>query len=154
MNISVRKYKESDWDRLAEIHDPARIDELEGSVDLKAFIPFKIAAVDEDLIKTSTVLVAEDEAQVLGFVAFTEEEITWLYVDKNHYRKGVGKVLVKEALKQCGKKVYLDVLTGNTPAIKFYESLGFTIEKTIKGRLEGPKEFFAAEGHLMVLERK
>ena len=39
MNISIRPYEDADWERLGQIHDRARLDELRNSVDLAAFLP-------------------------------------------------------------------------------------------------------------------
>ena len=50
--------------------------------------------------------------------------------------KGMGKLLVEEALKIAKenrqKAVRLDVLSGNIPAQRLYESMGFQYRETLK----------------------
>ena len=33
---------------------------------------------------------------VVGFVAFADNEITWLYVSPDHYRRGIRRVLLRQ----------------------------------------------------------
>ncbi len=76
------------------MHDLARLDELRSASLDSAFLPLKIAAKNEDLFKYK-ILVAERNSEVVGFIAYSEEEIAWLYVDPANYRNGIGKALVK-----------------------------------------------------------
>lgn len=47
--INIRKYQKEDWQRMCEIHDLARKDELEGSVDKNAFKTFEETFENERL---------------------------------------------------------------------------------------------------------
>jgi GNAT superfamily N-acetyltransferase len=96
--MKVRRYLDQDWVRICEIHDLARTDELRSASLEDAFIPLEIAAEREDLFGYE-LLVAEQNGIVVGFVAYNEEEIAWLYVDPNYCRKGIGKALVKTVMK-------------------------------------------------------
>ncbi len=48
--LDIRPYQKTDWARLCDIHDRARIDELTGSVDLSAFLTLEQSAENEGLI--------------------------------------------------------------------------------------------------------
>lgn len=148
--IKIRTYEDQDWKRLCEIHDTARIDELRGSVDLAAFLTLEETAENEGLFDDE-LYVALLENQVVGFIAFSPDEINWLYIDPNHYKKGIGYALLNFALERCEDKVEVSVLSGNTPAIQLYLKMGFTIIDQKKGKLVG-NEAFDAEG--FTLERK
>ena len=149
--LTIRPYKKSDWTRLCDIHDRARIDELTGSVDLKAFLTLEQTAENEGLFDDQLWVALEADI-VVGFVAFEPEEITWLYVDPDHYRKGIGRHLLRFAMERCSDKIRLDVLSGNQPAIQLYLQEGFEIIETKQGKLAG-NETFEAEGLIMEFKK-
>lgn len=67
------------------------------------------------------------------------EQITMIHalgIVGSYQGKGLGKLLVREALKIAGengqKAVRLDVLRGNIPAQRLYESMGFQYRGTLK----------------------
>ena len=72
-------------------------------------------------------------------------ELTWLYVDPQFYKQGVGRALVRHAVADSTSAMELEVLEGNTPALKLYLFEGFKVVKRIEGKLEG-NEGFAAVG--------
>jgi ribosomal protein S18 acetylase RimI-like enzyme len=148
---SIRAYTPADWDAICDLHDRARIDELRGSVDLAAFLPLAVAAGPEGLFD-GQVWVACVGERVVGFVAAAEDEITWLYVDPDVYRQGIGRALLRHALAHCGPVVGVEVLSGNTSAFQLYRSEGFEVVKTRTGKLAG-NEQFEATGHFMQLRR-
>lgn len=150
MLISIRPYTPEDWDRLCDIHDAARKDELAATVGLAAFLTLKQTATSEGLFDANLV-VAEVAGVVEGFTAFSEEELTWLYVSPNFYRKGIGRALVQYVVKNSDNNLCVDVLEGNRAALSLYLSEGFEIVRRIVGHLEG-NDAYAATG--LVLERK
>ncbi len=149
--LKIRMYDEQDWKRCCEIHDAARIDELTGSVDLGAFLTLEQTAKNEGLFDGELWVACYPE-KVVGFVAFDPDEITWLYVDPKYYRKGIGRNLVKFAIERCDNTIGIEVLTGNTPALKLYQDLGFEIKEKRAGHLEG-NELYPAEGYIMELKK-
>lgn len=151
MEMLVRPYEERDWDRLCEIHDQARLDELRGSVDLAAFLTLAQTADSEGLFD-GEVWVAVEGGRVVGFVAFAGDEIGWLYVDPADTRRGIGRRLLRHAVAACGRVVTVEVLAGNSAALALYQGEGFAIAKTVGGRLTG-NEAFPATGHLMRLTK-
>jgi ribosomal protein S18 acetylase RimI-like enzyme len=151
--LTIRPYVESDWPRISEIHDQARYDELRGSVDLGVYRPLAEVAEAEGLF-ASRIWVAEnlEDRQVAGFVAATDTEITWLYVDPAKYRQGVGGQLLRHAITQCGPVVHVMVLAQNAAARALYEREGFVVTKTFALNFaEG--EQYTAEGAILTLDR-
>lgn len=140
MVFQIRPYEEKDFEHLAAIHDPARKNELALASLSNAFLPFKVAAEREGLFDY-TVYVAEHNQMIVGFVAFSKEEVAWLYVDVNFSRKGVGKCLMDFALRQLGDDVSIEVLAGNEPALGLYRSFGFKIKETVHGKMPGNERF-------------
>ncbi len=149
--IQLRPYTPEDWDAIATIHDRARLDELRASVGIEAFLSLADTAESEELF-AGEVWVACNETTVLGFVAFAEDEITWLYVCPDHYRRGIGRRLLQEAITRCGSAIQTSVLSGNDAALQLYLSEGFQIIETKTGKLNG-NEQFPATGHILELNK-
>lgn len=149
-DITIRTYRPEDWTRLEAIHDSARKMELMHAGLDAAFLPLAIAAEREGLFEYS-VWVAERDGEVVGFVAYTDEELAWLYVDPARMKGGIGRRLVQHFIDSTAKRpLSLEVLVGNDPAIRLYGAMGFVIEKTQSGRMPG-NEDFAVTVHEMVL---
>jgi ribosomal protein S18 acetylase RimI-like enzyme len=147
VTIVVRPYEERDWDAICRVHDAARVVELTGSVGMEAFLTLEQTYENEDLF-ANPVWVAELDGAVAGFLAASESEITWAYVDPALFRHGIGRALVRHVLDRATGPVELEVLEGNG-ARAFYEALGFVHEGTTTGKLAG-NEAFTATGHTMV----
>lgn len=147
VKVKVRPYSEGDWEAIASIHDAARLDELRGSVGVEAFLTLAQTA-DEEGLFDGQLWVAEVDGIVAGFVALDDDEVTWLYVDPQRYRRGVGRALLRHALAAAGPRVEVTVLDGNPAALRLYLSEGFGITETRTGSLAG-NEAFTATGHIM-----
>ena len=92
--------------------------------------------------RTSDTWVAEEDGEVLGWISAgrsrdsdaspSSGELWAMYVDPQHWRGGIGRLLWHEAeghLRTVGfSEVTLWVLKENAQAIAFYESNGFIIE--------------------------
>jgi len=122
--ITYRKYKGTDWNDICQIHDRARPDELRGSCDPRAFVPIEQDKEVEEL-KTSRKFVACDNEKVVGFVGVDDKYLAWLYIDPDHYGKGIGRELLKLGIREIGAGAWTIVLDGNQKAISLYESEGF-----------------------------
>jgi ribosomal protein S18 acetylase RimI-like enzyme len=134
--VILRDYEQSDWESVCAVHDASRPDELRGSVDPRAFKPMAEAA-QEDLFFDSETVVACEGERVVGFVSFRRAYITWLYVHPLHYRRGIGRTLLREAVRHCGPQAWVNTLAGNAAAINLYRSEGFDVVKEIAGECEG-----------------
>lgn len=133
--ILIRPYEARDWPAIEAIHDAARMQELTLAHLAEAFIPLKQAAVSEGLFDY-TVAVAERDGKVVGFVAYTPEELAWLYVAPGCMRQGIGT-----ALERRDGPMTLEVLVGNEPARRLYERCGFRLTDTVTGRMPGNEQF-------------
>lgn len=147
-DMRIRPYAPSDWPRVCAIHDAARLDELRLSVGEAAFLTLERAFEDEGLFD-GRVDVAEIAGDLAGFVAHTDDELGWLYVDPALSGRGIGRALLRHAIANAGTPLRTEVLEGNEPVLLLYLSEGFAVEKRVEGRLEG-HETFAASGFLLV----
>ena len=84
---------------------------------------------------------AEIEGALVGFVAFTQDELSWLYVDPQFYGEGVGTALITEALRQAGSSLSTEVLVGNKAAIAVYRKAGFLEVGHASGQMPGNERF-------------
>lgn len=134
-------YTPADWADIQTAHDPARMQELTYAGLGEAFLPLSVAAEREGLFDYS-VYVARQDHRTVGFVAFTEEELAWLYVRPDFQRRGIGRALARFALSHMapGAKT-VEVLAGNEPARALYRSLGFTEEELLRGHMPGNEEY-------------
>ncbi|MPQ98488.1 GNAT family N-acetyltransferase [Modestobacter sp. I12A-02628] len=145
--MTIRDYAPADWQRVTEVHDAARLGELAASVGVEAFLTLEQTYEGEGLFD-GDLWVAELDGRVVGFLAFSDAEVTWMYVDPACHRRGVGRALLRHALERAGAEVELTVLDGNDAARALYESEGFVVTSTTTGRLVG-NEAFTATGHEM-----
>jgi GNAT superfamily N-acetyltransferase len=145
--LEIREYHEVDFDRLCQIHDQARKRELEAANLSGAFKSLKIAAYEEDLFSYN-IYVGQKDKKVIGFVAFSDDELAWLYVDSSFQKQGVGSKLIEFSLNKMKRPVYLEVLTGN-PAKELYLHKGFKFCKHESGKMPG-NEAFKVEVNLLV----
>ncbi len=146
--LTIRNYETGDWDAVERIHDSARKRELELAGMPEAFLPLEIAAKREGLFGYPGLYVAEFEGAVAGFAACTEEELAWLYVDPAQVRKGIGRSLSRYALDRFPGICTIEVLRGNEPARRLYESLGFSVGEIQTGHMPG-NEAFTVEVYCM-----
>lgn len=72
---------------------------------------------------------AQREEEILGYIIFTlEGHIISIAVHPQHRRKGIGRELLKQAMKNSHcKKVWAEVRRSNQGAQTFYAKLGFQI---------------------------
>ena len=147
-NIIIRDYKQQDWSRIEEIHNSARKIELHLAGLDDAFVPLEQAAVNEGLFDY-TVCVALINDNVVGFVAYSDDEIAWLYVAPDSMRQGVGKSLVMHVIENTTQRpLGLEVLAGNNPTLHLYEAMGFETTETCSGVIPG-NELFEVTVHCM-----
>ena len=135
--LIVRPYRPSDWPRLTAIHDAARMQELRLAGLEDAFLPLETAAERENLFGY-TLQIAELAGEPAAFIAYTESEVAWLYVDPAFMRRGIGARLVRYMLDHtAARPVTLEVLAGNNPALALYRSQGFAEVETVTGSMPG-----------------
>jgi ribosomal protein S18 acetylase RimI-like enzyme len=117
-------------------------------------------------LRTDTILVAEADGQLVGYVKFGGVEIPEVdaapgdaglhrvYVETALHGRGIGRELMQAALShprlQAAHRVYLQVWEENRTAVGLYESLGFRAVGTTRVTI-GTGE--VGEDLVMVLER-
>jgi ribosomal-protein-alanine N-acetyltransferase len=69
------------------------------------------------------------EEEILGYIIFTlEGHIISIAVHPQHRRKGIGRELLQQAMRNCHlKKVWAEVRRSNQGAQAFYSKMGFQI---------------------------
>lgn len=150
--IRIRPYVDTDWNRLCVVHDSARLDELKLTVGTDAFLALEQTYEDERLFAGQLIVAELENNLVVGFAAWLPDELTWLYVEPSHYRKGIGRRLLRHVFSYSAEKLTTEVLEGNVPALKLYLSQGFEVTRRIEGKLEG-NEAFAATGLVLTRSR-
>ncbi len=85
-----------------------------------------VAASGQGLVGLAVVLVEDGAADLTG-----------LFVDPAHWRKGVGSALVREATHAARRRGLSLLVTADPAARRFYERCGFRVEGEISTRF-GP----------------
>lgn len=145
--LAARPYQDADWPSLCRIHDRARLLELALSAGEAAFLSLEQTAGDEGLFDAA-LDVGEVAGTIVGFVAYSDTELTWLYVDPDRFGEGHGRALLRHAISRASPILETQVLVGNDPALTLYLSEGFEIIERKDGKLVG-NESFAASGYIL-----
>jgi GNAT superfamily N-acetyltransferase len=140
VDVIIRDYWPNDWPAVCRVHDLSRPDELRGSFDPRAFIPL---AEDPEgkYVDACTMFVARLGDEVVGFAGIDEPYLAWLYVDPAHYRRGIGRALLRHCLARLGEDAWTRACGNNNAALGLYLSEGFVIESRFTGEnagYEGP----------------
>ena len=93
------------------------------------------------LLADGNVFVAEDEGLVLGFAVLLIDEqqadLDGLFVDPDHWRRGIGTALVNEAVHRARRLGLALCVIAAVDAQAFYERCGFSVEGEAETRF-GP----------------
>ena len=139
--IEIRSYEERDWTAIEGIHDKSRSIELKLANLEEAFIPLEKAAYNEGLFDY-VVDVAIIDDKIVVFIAYSEDDIGWLYVHPEYMGNGIGTKLVQHVIKNKSESsLGIEVLVGNEPARKLYEKLGFRVVQVAEGVMPGNESF-------------
>lgn len=132
--------------RKMEPEDVPQVAEIEKST---FSMPWSEASFHNTLQREDTLyLVAEDQGEILGYCglwqSLDEGEIPNVAVRRNRRRRGVGRALVAELLRQGEERgitaFTLEVRAGNKDAVGLYEKLGFRSVGIRPGFYEKPVE--------------
>ena len=111
--------------------------------------PWSEQSIKDEMDKENSVfLMAFEDENPMGFVGlsvvFDEGYMGNLAVIESYRRKGTGRALMNELINECKAMdsafVTLEVRASNTPAVKLYESLGFTEAGRRKNYYKEPLE--------------
>jgi len=109
----------------------AKIEDLE---DIKNMDEISLKAVHSlDYFKKNLddILVAVEGQKVIGYFMFKDEIAMNLVIHPEYRKKGIGKMLIKEAMKKS-KKLISRTREGNVNALDFLKHLGFKYKRKIK----------------------
>lgn len=91
---------------------------------------------------------------VMRFNKYKHRAAMGLAIRQNHWRKGIGKILMSECIEWCRSKgieqLELDVVTENERGIGLYKSMGFEVFGTKKNALKYSDGRYADE-YFMIL---
>ncbi|HYJ33312.1 MAG TPA: GNAT family N-acetyltransferase [Candidatus Binatia bacterium] len=135
--ISIRDYRGEDEAALFGIHDRSRPDELVGSCDPRGFIPLAEDFRSLEDFRMSRKWVAADGDRPVGFAGVRDNYISWLYIEPEYYRRGIGRRLLRAAMDAAGPDAWTIALERNDRARKLYESEGFVPAMTFDGENNG-----------------
>ena len=135
--ISMRDYMEPDWPGVCRVHDLARVIELSrGGVDPRAFLSMEEAAERDEFFDSET-LIACDGEKVVGFISYNGAYITWMYVDPEYHRRGIARMLLREALGRIGPEAWTITLEGNFASVGVFTEAGLEVVLSGPGDCEG-----------------
>lgn len=132
----IRRYQDSDWSEVCEVHNAARPIEVGDFMHCADVLALEDVA-EEDGFFTGDCFVACTNQQVVGFVCIEIPELSWLYVSPDYHRQGIGKQLVAFVLPKLGKDAFLTTAFENTGGVTFYQQMGFRISATFPGSCQG-----------------
>jgi len=109
----------------------AKIEDLE---DIKRMDEISLEAHHSmDYLKRyrNNILVVVEGQKVVGYFMFKDETAMNLVIRPDYRKRGIGKMLVKEAMKKS-KRFISRTRENNVNALKFLKHLGFKYKRTIK----------------------
>jgi ribosomal-protein-alanine N-acetyltransferase len=131
--------------RMADIHD---LLEIEREAFPKSGYP-KEVIIDYASKYPDSFIVLETGDEIAGYLIYDRGgHIFSMAVKPLHRRKGFGRRMFAHARDHAEKKLWLEVRSKNTGAIRFYEAMGMTI----RGRV--PRYYETDDAFIMVLDGK
>jgi [ribosomal protein S18]-alanine N-acetyltransferase len=135
--LTLRRYTGADWAAVRDIHDRCKVDEIRGSIDSAAIVPFEQDPPTLVMFCRSDIVVATDSQEILGFTGTIGNYISWLCVHPTHRRRGVGTTLLRQTLAGIRGPATLNVFARNEPARRLYARIGFVVEHEFVGNFNG-----------------
>lgn len=87
---------------------------------------FRRMVRDEALTAVELLVVRNAEGAFAAFAGVAGERLEMLFVDPAERGKGIGGELVRHVIRHCGVR-RVDVNEQNTPAVGFYDRMGFRV---------------------------
>jgi putative acetyltransferase len=137
-NVTLRRYRQSDedaavalWLRTWQAAYP--------QLDFTARLDWWRQRWRDELLRMADIVIAENSGVMIGFVTIDPRTfyLDQIVVAPEHWRSGIGAVLLEEARRISPHGVDLDVNVDNARAIAFYKRHGFTIAGPGKNPISG-----------------
>ncbi len=133
MNIEIRAARPDDVPALSDLARRTWLDAFGASVSAENAAAEIDEGRSEERFRASlseqTILVAEENASLVGYVEFDDSELRRLYVETALQGRGIGRALLDAALAHPrlagAQRVVLQVWDENGRAVRLYESVGF-----------------------------
>ena len=85
-------------------------------------------AVYKEELFSETIYVAVIDSKIVGFVAFRENELGYIYVLNGFQGRGIGGKLLDTVIPCLERPAFLEVFSTNIKAKRLYRSRGFVEE--------------------------
>ena len=140
--MQIREAKKDDCDAIYRVHVNA-INGLprgsQGSEGVSEWLKTRQPSVYAQEMQSETFVVAEDAGTIIGWAALNlpKAEITNVFVDPDHHRRGVGTAMLAEleAVAEASGLAAVQLRATGT-AIDFYLATGYRSDKPIKADAE------------------
>jgi ribosomal protein S18 acetylase RimI-like enzyme len=137
--MKLRRFDKEDWNKIKNIYNLSKPDEMRGSVDLRALIPIEQDEKGLVLFNESQILVVEENRTILGFGGHKGNYISWLFIHPSHRRRGVAHMILDHILNSLSGNIKLNVGKNNEAAKSLYFKFGFKVEREFTGNFNGYK---------------
>ena len=139
MSLSIRPARLEEREALEALQWRASLANAKHREDLLANPDAIVLPVEQFIF--GNVFLAEESRAIRGFAILvvdeTQAELDGLFVEPDHWRRGVGTALVNEAVHRARRLGLTLTVTAGADARQFYESCGFSVEGEAQTRF-GP----------------
>jgi putative acetyltransferase len=137
-NVTLRRYRQSDEDAAVELW-LRTWQAAYPQLDFIARLDWWRQRWRDELLRTADVVIVEQDDVLIGFVTIDPRTfyLDQIVVAPEHWRSGIGAVLLEEARRISPHGLDLDVNVDNARAIAFYKKHGFTIAGPGKNPVSG-----------------
>ena len=132
----IRKFQESDFEKVNEIYSLSKLDELRFEREAFELLPLEEDEKRLRELMESEIVVYEDDG-ILGYGAIYQNEIRSLFVHPLSRGQGVGSALFDHLIAKVGTPTKLYVAKSNLPAKSMYHKYGFTVTQEFETSYNG-----------------
>ena len=126
----IREYRDDDFDAVTILWRIAREKAMPEFQQIKGHFFYEDQAYfKNNILKDNDIWVVELGDKVVAFMAMAGDFIDQLYVHPDHWRRGIGRLLLDFAREHSPEHVWLYTLQVNVNARAFYAKNGFIAEK-------------------------
>jgi len=132
VTMRIRPATREDAAALAQLHVASRRAAMPWLAEVHT-VEETTAYVADELLAHATVLVADDGARIVGYIAVAGGELDHLYLAPDVLRRGIGSRLLAEAKTRSPGGLALWAFQRNVAARAFYEAHGFVVDHMTDG---------------------